>query len=457
VKLERIKKLSLKTYAIALIIAFFVGLVLGGAIVYSQSSNENITIVSGSFTETASYIIFKVGNTIYAKNGTTGEIEFSGTDASQVIQSAINALSSGGIIAFMPATYNSISLSIGKKGIKLVGLAHSTIESSTYGVIFKGSVLTPIINITGASSNYIRGIEIDNIIFSGEDISDCIGIKGSYVKDLKIRNCFFYILEGGAIDLDYAENPTIEECCFSGCGKDGVNTIDIAGTSTMILIRKCSFFNDKYRSISLTGSSSMMLKENHFEAFNGHPTEEFVYANGPLKAIHNFFFGTDLGGIALYSRGDGAVIESNYFTGGVPASYPRLGTLSVSNSHGSIVAKNYFTNCERPFYCDLVENFTLRNNIFEDYTNPPAFGGTGSVYYEGNIGYVTENSGAATISASTSVTFEHGLAGTPTHVEVGWKDTGYGDWKWTANATHITITVTNSGTYSFSWRAYYKP
>jgi len=51
VKLERIKKLSLKTYAIALIIAFFAGLVLGGAIVYSQSSNENITIDSGSFTK----------------------------------------------------------------------------------------------------------------------------------------------------------------------------------------------------------------------------------------------------------------------------------------------------------------------------------------------------------------------------------------------------------------------
>ena len=405
----------------------------------------------------ASYVIWKDGDTYRAECLLKGGTDYSGTDASQVIQSAIDALSSGGIIAFKPATYNSINISIDKCGIKLVGLAYSTIESATYGVIFKGIASTPIINITGASDNYIRGIEIDNIIFSGEDISDCIGIKGSYTRDLKVRDCFFYVLQGGAIDLDNAENPTIEHCHFSGCGKDGVNTIDIAGTSTMILIRKCLFFNDKYRSISLTGSSSMMLKENYFEAYSGYPTQEFVYANGPLKAIHNFFFGTDLGGIALYSRGDGAVIESNYFTGGVPASYPRLGTLSVSNSHGSIVAKNYFTNCERPFYCDLVENFTLRNNIFEDYTNPPAFGGTGSVYYEGNIGYVTENSGTATISASTSVTFEHGLAGTPTHVEVGWKDTGYGDWKWTANATHITITVTNSGTYSFSWRAYYEP
>jgi hypothetical protein len=44
---------------------------------------------------TASYIVFQKGGQCYAKNGTTGHIEFGPGDASTVIQSAINALTSG--------------------------------------------------------------------------------------------------------------------------------------------------------------------------------------------------------------------------------------------------------------------------------------------------------------------------------------------------------------------------
>jgi len=78
-------------------------------------------------------------------------------------------------------------------------------------------------------------------------------------------------------------------------------------------------------------------------------------------------------------------------------------------------------------------------------------------YVRSNTGFVTENSGTATISASTSVTFTHGLAGTPTHVDCGFKTAGYGSWTWSANSTHITITVANPGTYNFSWYAEYEP
>jgi len=61
--------------------------------------SETIRDPSRVFTDfavtSASYIIFKKGNVIYAKNGETGAIEFSGTDASTVIQNAIDNLTSG--------------------------------------------------------------------------------------------------------------------------------------------------------------------------------------------------------------------------------------------------------------------------------------------------------------------------------------------------------------------------
>jgi len=42
-------------------------------------------------TGVASYIIYKRNGLIYAKNANTGQIEFSGIDATTVIQDAINA------------------------------------------------------------------------------------------------------------------------------------------------------------------------------------------------------------------------------------------------------------------------------------------------------------------------------------------------------------------------------
>jgi len=49
--------------------------------------------------EEASYIIFKKNGNVFARNGETGDIEFSGTDAATVMQDAINALgANGGVI-----------------------------------------------------------------------------------------------------------------------------------------------------------------------------------------------------------------------------------------------------------------------------------------------------------------------------------------------------------------------
>ena len=64
-----------------------------------------VVIEPGSGVETASYIIFQDDEGwVYAKNGSTGEIEFSGTDASEIINDAIGNLASGRIF-FKKGTY----------------------------------------------------------------------------------------------------------------------------------------------------------------------------------------------------------------------------------------------------------------------------------------------------------------------------------------------------------------
>jgi len=83
------------------------------------------------------------------------------------------------------------------------------------------------------------------------------------------------------------------------------------------------------------------------------------------------------------------------------------------------------------------------------------------VYLENIIGYVTENCGTATIpSGQTSVTVEHGLAGTPTIVFIEVNHDELKDYKITnKTSTQFTVEVPNavSADRTFSWRAWYEP
>jgi len=97
--MERIREYKVNLKALILIVILTATVSFGTAgYVFSQSSSQTITIESPSFTETASYVIENRSSTIYAKNGTTGEIECIGTDAKTVIQQAINSLSYGKIV-----------------------------------------------------------------------------------------------------------------------------------------------------------------------------------------------------------------------------------------------------------------------------------------------------------------------------------------------------------------------
>jgi len=73
--------------------------------------------------EEASYIVFTDGSKYYAKNGSTGMIEYSGTDASSVIQYAIDKTnaSGGGIVHLRAGRYNLSSSIVMKSGVILQG------------------------------------------------------------------------------------------------------------------------------------------------------------------------------------------------------------------------------------------------------------------------------------------------------------------------------------------------
>jgi len=100
----------------------------------------------------------------YAKNGETGEIEFSGTDASTVIQSAVNALpDTGGVIFIRRGAYDMTStISSAKDGVVIEGEGYSTQLRSTKA--------TTMFDLSG------RFNEMRNLWVRGDDVGT-VGVR----------------------------------------------------------------------------------------------------------------------------------------------------------------------------------------------------------------------------------------------------------------------------------------
>jgi len=81
----------------------------------------------------ASYIIYKEGGVVYALNSRTGQIDFSGTDASTVIQSAVNAIPDGGKV-FVKAGRYALTKKITIPYDRIV------IEGEGYSTIFEDNI-----------------------------------------------------------------------------------------------------------------------------------------------------------------------------------------------------------------------------------------------------------------------------------------------------------------------------
>jgi len=425
VKLAKIKKLSLKTYAIALIIAFFVGLVLGGAIVYSQSSNENITIVSGSFTETASYVIFKVGDTIYAKNGTTGEIEYSGTNASYVINQAIASvhLKGGGTVFLKAGEYVIDSSIIIKEKVSLVGEMESKTGSAVTvikrGTGFTGALLKTEVTYADSIEDNTQDIKIKNLIFNGNNEGVCLNLTNvdtCVIKECRIAYCEYAVWLGyygdQTNDAVYPGDVRITDCrihatkiavyvernlgdYFRDLKISDANYTLYIKCSKIIFVEDCSFYNFQTAAIKLEDDS-----------------------NEHLESI---------------------IIQGNRFYTTHSAKYITITKVHSSTSRISINDNVFsYSALDRP------DTFDLPKISYSSF--------------RGNTGYhaMSEQSGTVTFSG-TSYTFYHNLAKAPTLVLVSFNTTSYGGYTWTATDTQITITVQNSGNYKAYWYAEYNP
>ena len=514
-------------------------------------------IISEAAIAPANYIIYKNGATIYAQNGQTGVDDYSGTDASTVIQSAINALgTNGGKIFIKQGTYDFPNLSqstndaarsaglLFKTGIHLIGESrNSTIlrytgaaTDSTKSVIANYHRTTSAISVQGTETDQdisIESLTVDNAgKVMGISAYAVNQVPGSYDPAQYyyiVKDVYFKGTGGGYFNteriVNFSYNIKLQDCVF-GSGATGDNAIGGGGVvnyhidnnvflnTTSILIDACSLIfirNNflQFSSLIIRGSAAAI---GLLEAYNG-GYGVVPWIGSTSVVVENNVFIPTAGSFALFLSQSGvqsldapAVIKNNYFmrdtndgnsSGGISVG-ASASPISPLIQVEALIEGNFFYNlrgtaCIQVGRLGYIKKCYVRNNVFRDLnTTPTAVGilvdstnqvegivienndlrGLGTsinlsavpsdMIIKRNNGYVTENSGTATIgSSSTTVAVNHGLSYTPLINDIRVTPTnnlGNAAKFWVSNptATQFTINIdSNPGggnTATFSWR-----
>jgi len=341
--------------------------------------------------EVASYIVFTDGLRYYAKNGSTGMIEYSDTDASNVIQYAVNMLNGNGGKIFIKRGIYPISKTINiSEPLIIEGEGPDWYQN--HGTYLKSSGITVFNFDFGTSMKYMPIVRNLQIACPGGT-----GIRlGPYVSDPIVENVACH--EGIGVLIDGAVNGWILNSWLE-TGNYGVRVVN-GGAGFLIFGNH--FYNNAYASISVE-----------------------IYGVAQLKIISNIFENDKR--YHIYFDGTGVIIALNQFRNPSMESAGGYDAIALSVRGMVHITNNSFTASQGRYAINVIgDNANARvmitDNIFTNtWTRPIALasGLRGIYIIRRNIGYLTENSGAATIPAgSTRVTVSHGLVATPTKFQI---------------------------------------
>jgi len=462
-------KINLKTALI------FVGIsiLLTSVFFYAFASTPSSTfyISSGVYPGAPSYTIWKEGSNYFAKNA-NGQIDYSGTDASTVIQAAINALPNvGGTILFRVGTYSldtkitfpvNIPIALIGEAIPFTKYVGSTIFKAT-------SSMSAILDIVGTDGTHVAVVKIENLLLDGNSLAT----DGIYLERF------------GAGRQEVLRNVDIQYCTNAGLHIKypivGKKFYDVNSHHNAIGIFLEAGSNSSYHINDLrfifvdteANSQQGVLLRGHCEGniFQGLLSEgntlnelrlEAIQGAGPsLNVFHICWFEkssvdadyvgtllTTYGDLTSYATSANNIWDSCLFVGV---------DFKIEAGRDNIIMGRLpttITICATDGY-KFVGGVNQVIGVRDKYATYTITDDSGTL--ELGVKKLGYNSGTATISASTTVTFAHDLVGTPTGVWASFSSTGYNGWTWTATSTEITITVGTSGTYTVYWKAEYKP
>jgi len=429
---------------------------------------------AGTQVETASYVIFKEGSTYYAKNGTTGEIEFSGTDMTTVFQSAIAVLSHGRIVIKAGEYELSSSISLQNKPIILEGegWGYDETTGSYTGTILKCS--GDVLKLNNTDPMY--GQTIKNILINGVDkTGDGLFITKAYeflIEHVGIINCNNSVHIKGPVSWHVSMFKEIWErnCHYGfliehGDNHEAVNNMVIVGgriwgdTVAIYIKGYCTKIRFHGTFISFD-DTAIKLETIHTDAGDVLPnaitfTDCWIESSSENQTYVDMVKGTDT---TKYPRT--CEFIGNYFTG-------HGGTLNFNGDRHRIIANTvggsgWTWNITLNGDDNVMESWAVfRTNVVLNYN----ISGSGNKV-RNNYDFVTENSGTAEASNDDWISFGVTFAGTPQTVilTVQESDARYIAQVKAKNSTHFqlylydeTAGALETVDKTISWYAEYKP
>lgn len=410
------RKLTVAFLVIALIASAF-----SSAVMYAVAQGgTTYTISSGVYPGAPAYTIYPIGSTYYAKSA-YGVVS-SSTNATTVIQNAINSLTSGGQIKLSQGIFNitnSIAIpTVSDYGyspipLEIIGTLGTVIQwaSGSGGSVFVSADTTEFISHLKLDSFEIRG---NNKIASGLNFGNLIH---SEIKNMIIDDCDFGIYLTGQYG-GFSDDNTIQDSIirdnnigiFFGSGE--VNNNMVIGVKSYGNINSAlTLFNETYFNTFYGGDYSNTISGPNIN----------LIADSSYPSMNKFY--------GVFSElGNGADIK--------------IYTNSFTNYFYGISVGTFMNDAGNPQYLFGGQVTTING------ANPTL------VSTIDTYGYKTETRGTVTNAASGDwVT--HGLAGTPTLILItpfSGVTVGVND----RNATKFQITFSGGGNQSFMWYSEYR-
>ena len=423
-----------------------------------------------------SYLIKKDGDYTVAYDE-YGNEKYSGLDAATVIQAAIDALTSGGEIFFKRGTYPCI-IRITNNLIKLNG------EGPSLSILKLPNGTND--DLIANPDNVERDVWIHNLKLDGNKANNtagnCINLDYLDVGSHNEEGLWNVIIVDAPQDGIHQTTAVLGFLSGSGftignCAGDGM---DIAAQGAIFGLPNWIYGNGG-KGVSIHDCTDiigdLVVEDNTGWGFHGY---------GIHNSKLNLWVSNNYGrGVVMQATNDASfTIQSSNNSRTDGSEHVAVGACKNSlfiikirkgdepattdglNLYDDCSYSTFLLNINAKDYALVLSNVLTGVGI--RVIGGALIGGSGSVSgsvpsgmkIKYNSGYVTENSETATIlNTGTSVTFAHGLAGTPTLVTLGATHAEVSDAIWSADATNITITVPSAVTADrkISWYAEYKP
>lgn len=444
----------------------------------------------------ASYVVWKDGTTYRAECLLKGGTDYSGTDATTVIQAAIDALTSGGKIFLRAGEYvlSSVrpvtgvtyktALLIESDGISIVGEGKKTVLK--LGNNMNANVIDIEKAATSVYDVLIADLAIDGNKANQTDTEidgDLCGIRGhafqrSSFQNLRIHDCKregLYVTNCqlnyyGEIQCDH--NDRAGFAWDSEAWSEGINIRGLTNGREGIHI--CGGATREIAWVTMLGGESV---------------QNTMYGVYILNAI-----GVSIYGLKAYQNGNSTILdgfgivnsESVYLTDCQAYHNYRAGVVVSGSERVSILGGTYYNNREngasgngfgvclsnatytRVIDIDAYDNQTPKKQLggvqevgtsdyntvaFNDFRGnandkPVTIIGSNTKCFR-NRGFVTENSGSST-GTGAQQTIPHGLVSTPYDVSITPTASGTTVSGLYTDATNIYVTVTSGKTYNWS-------